>query len=383
MKTATQVCRILTGILFIISGFIKANDTLGFSYKLEEYFEIFQKEFPLPKFFIIGWTDFAHMAEPLSMFICIFEIMVGVALLAGAYTRLTSWLLMLMMIFFTILTGYSAITHKVTDCGCFGDAIKFTPFGSFLKDIVLLIFSAFIFTGQKHITPLFNKGIQGLAIFVALVVTVFFTFYTYMFLPRIDFLPYKTGNDIRKMMEYPPGAVRDSFQMVFIYEKNGQQLELGVNDLGKVDDTYKFIDRKDKLIREGFKPPIHDFRIYEAGGMEYTDSMLNDPKFKLILVQKNIHESRKNMEPLLAQLADTWQKSGNKFWALTASPLNEVEIYRHENQLPYPYYNMDGTPLKSMVRSNPGMILMHGTVVVKKWSAYNLPTFETVQKYMR
>lgn len=384
MKVLTQISRIFVGILFIISGFIKANDTLGFSYKLEEYFEIFQKEFPLPKFLIIDWNFFSHHAAGLSMFICIFEIMVGVGLLLGAYSKLNSWLLLLMMIFFTILTGYSAVTHKVTDCGCFGDAIKFTPFQSFMKDVVLMVFSLIIFIGQKNIKPLFaNKVVQSLALFVALIVTTFFTFYTYMFLPRIDFLPYKVGNDIASLMVCPVGEKCDSFEMVFIYEKNGKQIEIGMNDIGKIDDSYKFIDRKDKLIREGYHPPIHDFKLFDSGGVEYTDSLLSGNDFKLIYVQKNIHESRKNIEPIVATLAEKWQKSGKKYWGLTASPLNEVEAYRHENQLAFPYYLMDVTPLKSMVRSNPGLILMKGTVVVKKWSAFNFPTYEIVQKYMR
>ncbi len=384
MKIITQISRVFVGVLFIISGFIKANDTLGFSYKLEEYFEIFQKEFPLPKFVMIDWMSFSHHAEAMSMFICIFEIIVGVALLIGAYSRLNAWLLLLMMVFFTILTGYSAVTHKVTDCGCFGDAIKFSPFQSFMKDVLLLFLSVIIFIGHQHIKSIFNnKTVQSLALFVAIIVTTFFTFYTYMFLPRIDFLPYKIGNDIVKMMEFPEGALHDSVAMVFIYEKNGKQLELGLNELDKVDSTYKFIDRKDKIVREGYKPPIHDFKLYDSGGIEYTDSLLKGTDYKLVFVQKNITDSRKNLEPQIAQLANDWQRTGKQFWALTASPLNEVEIYRHQYQLAFQYYNMDVTPLKSIVRSNPGLILFKGTTVVKKWSAYNMPTYNIVFKYMK
>ena len=183
-------------------------------------------------------------------------------------------------------------------------------------------------------------------------------------------------------MEYPEGAPRDSFEMVFIYEKDGKPVEIGMNDIGKIDDTYKFLDRKDKLIRKGYVLPIHDFKIYDAQGVEYTDSVLAGDDYKLILTQKNIEESRR-IEDQMGRLAEAWQKTGKKFWALTASSLDKVEVYRHEHQLGYAYYNMDGTPLKSMVRSNPGLMLMKGNVVVKKWSAYNFPTFETVQKYMK
>ena len=371
MRALTQISRILVGVLFIISGFIKANDTIGFSYKLVEYFEIFNMHF------------FVDYAVSMAMFICIFEIMVGVALLLGAYTRLNMWLLLLMIIFFTILTGYSAITNKVTDCGCFGDAIKLKPVESFLKDVVLMVFIVIMFIGQKHIKPIVaNKTIVGIALGVSLLVTTFFTFNTYMFLPKIDFLPYKVGNDIGQLMTLPEGAKKDSVAMIFIYEKDGKRLELGVNDIGQIDATYTFIDRVDKVIVEGDKAPIHDFKLFDINGVDYTDSLLMQKGFRIILVQTHIAKSRTGMEPQLAQLAADCQANGVGFWALTNTTLTEVEPYRHEHQLAFNYYNMDATPLKSIVRSNPGLVLLKDNVVIKKWSAYGIPTFDKVKLYM-
>lgn len=371
MRALTQISRILVGVLFIISGFIKANDTIGFSYKLVEYFEIFNMHF------------FVDYAVSMAMFICIFEIMVGVALLLGAYTRLNMWLLLLMIVFFTILTGYSAITNKVTDCGCFGDAIKLKPVESFLKDVVLMVFIVIMFIGQKHIKPIVaNKTIVGIALGVSLLVTTFFTFNTYMFLPKIDFLPYKVGNDIGQLMTLPEGAKKDSVAMIFIYEKDGKRLELGVNDIGQIDDTYTFIDRVDKVIVEGDKAPIHDFKLFDINGVDYTDSLLMQKGFRIILVQTHIAKSRTGMEPQLAQLAADCQANGVGFWALTNTTLTEVEPYRHEHQLAFNYYNMDATPLKSIVRSNPGLVLLKDNVVIKKWSAYGIPTFDKVKLYM-
>lgn len=371
MKALTQISRILVGVLFIISGFIKANDTIGFSFKLVEYFEIFNMHF------------FVDYAVGMAMFICIFEIMVGVALLLGAYTRLNMWLLLLMIVFFTILTGYSAITNKVTDCGCFGDAIKLKPVESFLKDVVLLVFILIMFFGQKHIKPILaNKTIMSIALGVSLLVTTFFTVNTYMFLPKIDFLPYKVGNDIGQLMTLPPDAKRDSVAMVFIYEKGGQRYEFGVNEVGNVDDTYKFVDRIDKVIVEGDKAPIHDFKLFDINGQDYTDTLLMQRGFKMILVQTNINKSRRGIESQIAQLANDCAAAGIPFWALTNTALTEVEPYRHEHQFAFNYYNMDATPLKSMVRSNPGLMLMKDNVVIKKWSAYGIPTFEKVKLYM-
>ena len=371
MKILTLISRILVGVLFIISGLIKANDTIGFSYKLVEYFEIFNMHF------------FVDYAVSMAMFICIFEIMVGIALLIGAYTRLNMWLLLLMIVFFTLLTGYSAITNKVTDCGCFGDAIKLKPVESFLKDVLLLVFILIMFIGQKHIKPIVsNKTIVSIALGVSLLVITFFTFNTYMFLPKIDFLPYKVGNDIGQLMTLPPDAKRDSVVMVFIYEKDGKQFEFGVNEVGNVDDTYKFIDRIDKVIVEGDKAPIHDFKLFDVSGQDYTDTLLLQKGFRMILVQTNILKSRTGIEPQIAQLANDCALAGIPFWALTNTTLTEVEPYRHEHQFAFYYYNMDVTPLKSMVRSNPGLLLMKDNVVIKKWSAYGIPTFEKVKLYM-
>jgi uncharacterized membrane protein YphA (DoxX/SURF4 family) len=371
MKLLTQISRILVGVLFIISGLIKANDTIGFSYKLVEYFEIFNMHF------------FVDYAVSMAMFICIFEIMVGIALLIGAYTRLNMWLLLLMIVFFTLLTGYSAITNKVTDCGCFGDAIKLKPVESFLKDVLLLVFILIMFIGQKHIKPIVsNKTIVSIALGVSLLVITFFTFNTYMFLPKIDFLPYKVGNDIGQLMTLPPDAKRDSVVMVFIYEKDGKQFEFGVNEVGNVDDTYKFVDRIDKVIVEGDKAPIHDFKLFDVSGQDYTDTLLLQKGFRMILVQTNILKSRTGIEPQIAQLANDCALAGIPFWALTNTTLTDVEPYRHEHQFAFNYYNMDVTPLKSMVRSNPGLLLMKDNVVVKKWSAYGIPTFEKVKLYM-
>jgi uncharacterized membrane protein YphA (DoxX/SURF4 family) len=370
MKLITQICRVLVGVLFIISGFIKANDTIGFSYKLVEYFEIFNMHF------------FVDYAVPMAMFICVFEIIVGVALLLGAFNRLNMWLMLLMIIFFTLLTGYSAITGKVTDCGCFGDAIKLTPVQSFFKDVVLLVLILILFIYQFYINPLFNKSITAIAMGISLVVTVFFTMYTYMFLPRIDFLPYKVGNDIAEKRKLPEGAKKDSVAMVFIYEKDGKQMEFGINELDAVDDSYNFVDRKDKVIVVGDKAPIPDFHFTNADGVEYTDSLLLQSGFKLILVQTHLQKSRKGMEPLIAKLYQQATENGVAFWALTNSNFQDIDIYRHEHQLFFPYYNMDATPLKSMVRSNPGLLLLKDNVVIKKWSAYGLPTFDQVKLYM-
>ena len=371
MKWLTQISRILVGVLFIISGLIKANDTLGFSYKLLEYFEIFNTPFLNP------------YAVTISMLVCIFEIVSGVALLLGIYNTLNAWLLLLLIIFFTLLTGYSAITHKVTDCGCFGDALKLTPFTSFMKDLVLLILIIFIFLGTTYIKPIVSLPIANIALSVSFLVSVAFTLYTYLFLPVKDFLPYKIGNNIQELTLVPEGAPKDIVEMVFIYEKNGQTFEFAADKLPEDLDAYNFIDRKDVIIQKGFVPPIHDFKIYNEASIELTDSFFTGNSYKLLLVQTKIEKSRAGLETKIAQLSNDWISSGKPFWALTSSNLVDAGKYAHDNKFPFVYHNMDDIPLKSMVRSNPGILLLKGNTVVKTWGAYNLPSWETLQKLMQ
>lgn len=370
MKSLTQIARVLVGVLFILSGLIKANDTLGFSYKLLEYFEIFGTQFLDP------------YAVLFSMVICIFEIVSGVALLLGIYTQLNTWLLLLLIIFFTLLTGYSAITHKVTDCGCFGDAVKLTPMTSFMKDVGLLILILLLFIRRKDIHPLFNRVICNIALFIAGLVSVFFTCYTYMFLPVKDFLPYRIGNDIQELSVYPPDAEKDVVEMIFEYEKEGKTYSFTTDQLPDDIEQYNFVNRVDKVIKKGYQPPIHDFKLYDLNGMEYTDSLFSGAGYKLILVQTRLSESRSASISSLAQLGTDWQNAGFPLWALTSTNLQDANQFAKENGIGFTYYNMDAIPLKSMVRSNPGAILLKGNNVIKKWGAYNLPSFETLKKYM-
>lgn len=372
MKFLTHFSRAFVGILFIISGLIKANDTIGFSYKLIEYFEIFD------------FTIFIPYAVPMAMVICIFEIISGVALLLGIYARLNAWLLLLLIIFFTLLTGYSAITNKVTDCGCFGDAIKLTPVQSFEKDLVLLVLILFIFIGTKHIQPLFNKAIVHIGLFVAFLVSTFFTIYTYMFLPVKDFLPYKIGNNIYELTLIPENAEKDVIEMVFVYEKGGKQFEFDMNHLPAEQDSFVYVDRKDKLIKKGYHPPIHDFKIFDSLGVEHTEQFFAEKGYKLVLVQTKLDEGRKGIEPALKETIQHFiSTQKGKFWALTSSSSDDIKSYSIKHQINFAYYNMDAIPLKSMVRSNPGLMLLKDNVVVKKWSCYNIPNPQVLNKYMK
>ena len=370
MKILAQISRVLVGILFIISGFIKANDPLGFSYKLKEYFEVFHMEWMIPA------------ALMLAIIICALEIGLGVALLVGAKMKFTSWSLLLMILFFTWLTFYSWYFNKVTDCGCFGDALHLKPFQSFMKDIVLLVLIIFIFIKRNEIHPLLGDRASTYVSYAGFIASFSFSVYCYRHLPVIDFRPYAIGKNIKDGMQLPPNAIKDSVVMVFTYEKDGKQIEMNSDQLKNIDSTYKFIDRKDKLIREGDHPAIHDFSIVSMDGTDVTDDLLKlDNVF--LLVASDINKSDSKVQSKVNDFVNLAQQKGVEFIGLTASSPKDVDAFRHEHNSMFDYYRCDDTALRTMIRSNPGLILLKKGTVTAMWHHNDFPTFDEVKtKYL-
>lgn len=370
MKVLAQISRIFVGILFIISGFIKANDPLGFSYKLDEYFQVFH----------MPWLSIASLW--LAIIICAFEIGLGVALLLGSKMKFTAWSLLLMIVFFTFLTFYSWYFDVVKDCGCFGDALHLTPFQSFMKDVVLFILIGFIFIKRNEIKPVFGEQFSSWLAYAGFIASFSFSLYCYWHLPVKDFRPYAIGKSIPDGMKLPPNAVTDSVVMLFVYEKDGKQIELNMDQLKNIDSTYKFIDRKDIVIREGDKPPIHDFTITSGDGTDVTSDVLQmDNVFLLVAYQLN--HSDEEVQSQINDFVALCQKAGVEFIGLTSSEPKEVDAFRHKHNSMFDYYFTDGTTLKTMIRSNPGLMLLKKGKVEAMWHYNDFPTFDEVKtKYL-
>jgi len=369
MKFLAQLSRILVGVLFIISGFIKANDPLGFSYKLDEYFGVF------------GTTWLTPISLWLAIFICAFEIGLGIALLLGAMMRFTAWSMLLMIVFFTFLTFYSWHFDVVKDCGCFGDALHLTPFQSFMKDIILLVLILLIFAYRNHIRPLFGGKFSSMLAYAGFIGSFLFSIYCYRHLPVIDFRPYAIGKSIPEGMQLPPGAVTDSVVMVFVYEKDGVTHELGMNELSRIDETWKFVDRKDKVIREGDKPPIHDFSITTSDGTDITGDILSRGNV-FLLVAYDISKSDKGVQNKINDFVAKCQEYDIEFIGLTSSAPSEVEQFTKEHGSKFQYYFTDATTLKTMIRSNPGLMLLHAGTVGAMWHYHDFPTYEEAKKLL-
>lgn len=363
--------RFLVGILFIISGLIKLNDPIGFSIKLEEYFVIF------------GFDWLSSYALALSVIICAVEVVLGIALLMGILMDKLSWVLLLMILFFTWLTGYSAVTNKVTDCGCFGDAIKLTPWQSFSKDVVLLFFIGIIFWKRKLIQSSIPKVKQVSYLLFAYLLAMVVGIYSVMYLPKVDFLPYKVGNNIPELMKYPDGAPRDSFETKMIYAKDGKEQAFTLQNYPWQDSTWKWVRTDNILIKEGYKPKIKDLRISDADGNDYSEDIINRPDYTLWVVAYDFEKTNIKAFDKINALANALEKEYKiKSIGLTSSNDLTTENFRHEHNVGFPYYYCDATTLKTMVRANPGILLVRQGIVIGKWSHRGLPDYESFKSLL-
>lgn len=375
MKIITQLFRLFVGALFIFSGIIKANDPLGFSYKLEEYFTLFGMDF------------FANIAVALAIIICVAEIALGIALLIGAYIKPVSWALLIMILFFTWLTGYSHFTGEVTDCGCFGDAIKLTPWESFLKDIILSVMIIVIFIYKKYIRPIFSKPFSMKVIALSKVLSLAFALYCWFYLPVINHLNFKKGNDISELLKIPEGGQESPvMDMTFIYSKDGKNYRFKADELDKVDSTYHFVDREDKVLIPADEPPIHDFHLTSKEGAEVTEDFTSkkEGEYTLFIVAYDLSETNINAFKKLSTLLNPLvEKDKAMVWALTSAASAEADAFRTEIQAYFEFLTADATLLKSMIRSNPGVILFNGTTVVETWPSTALPSEKELKKLMK
>lgn len=350
----TQFSRIFVGILFIISGLIKLNDPIGFAFKLEEYFSE-------P---VLNLPFLEPLALSISVFMVILEVVLGVMLLVGFKRKFTIWSLLLMIVFFTFLTFYSAYFNKVTDCGCFGDALKLTPWQSFTKDVVLLFFIVILFFNQKLIQPLFKSKVNGIIVIISLVLCCFMGYWVLNHLPIKDFRAYKVGTNIEKDMAFPADAEPAVIEMVFIYEVNGVNKEFNANDLMSLPEGAKFVDRKDNIISAGYLPPIHDFTM-EKDDVDHTSAFLAEPKLMLFIsynLELASDEGLKKLEKLNLEAV----AKGYKVIGMTASNKAEIEKIKAKYNFTFDYYFADATTLKTIERANPSIVILEKGTITQK-----------------
>jgi len=365
--------RVIVGVLFIFSGLVKAIDPLGLSYKMKEFFEKWNEGLEQGSFFLknilINLFQFFHdHSLSLSVFMIAFEILAGVALLVGWRMKLFSWLLLLLILFFTFLTGYAFYSGKFTNCGCFGDCIPITPRTSFLKDIALTALIIFLFKYKKNIHPYLSRNTNFGIMTAATVFSFALQWYVLNYLPLVDCLPFKQGNNIPAKLKPPPGAVPDSFAIRFVYEKGGKQFDFSPTELPADLNTYTFKDRVDKLIRKGnAEPAIKSFSLKTRAGDDSTDAVLSKP-YCLLLFCENFSTPVKDWQRDFEELTRAASQKGVPEYIVTAS-LNEAAIALEKT----PFANLqvfecDFTAIRTAARTNPCLYLLKQGTVVDKWS---------------
>lgn len=365
MKIVTNIARVLVGLLFIFSGLIKANDAIGFGYKLVEYFEVFGTHFLVP------------LALPLAIFICVFEVILGFTLLMGARVKLTLWLLLLMIVFFTFLTFYSAYFQKVLSCGCFGDAIPLTPWESFTKDLILLVLIIILFIGRQHIQPLFGQRFENILLVIVVIAATAFPIYTYNYLPVKDFRPYAIGKNIPEQTKGIPDELK--YYYILKDKKTGETKEFETWP-ENWDQLYDYVSPRTEITKKGIEPKIKDFSISSLEGSDYTQDIIENPNYNFLLICYDLDKADKEVFGKVNDFEALCRQDSIAFVVLTASTKETIEKFKQEVHTNVPFYNSDGTVLKTMIRSNPGLMLLKGGTVIDMWHYHSFPSYNNVKE---
>jgi len=370
------IARILVGLLFIFSGLIKANDPLGFSYKLQEYFEVFH----------ITFLD--GLALSIAIVLCALEMILGFALLIGVRSKNVAWGLLLLIIFFAFLTFYSAAFKVVQTCGCFGDAIPLTPWQSFSKDLVLLLLIVILFKNRTKINPLFAPKTGDKLLLIAAIVSLGVGIYTYNFLPVMDFLAYKVGANIPGEMKTPPGALPDEYEQTYHLKNNktGETKVMTDKEYLKTniwkDNNWQVVGNPEsRLVKKGFTPKIQDLAIYDGQRNDYTNELLTNPYYSLVIVAWDLNDTNADAINRLNALAVNLTQNFNiRTILLTSTSSQQAEAFAKQHHLVSEIFYVDEVPIKEMVRANPGVILLKNGTIINKWHYHSVPKYDDLVK---
>ena len=352
MKIIVHISRLLVGVLFIFSGFIKLNDPIGFSYKLQEYFSADVLNIPVLE----------PYALLIAVFVVVYEVVLGVFLLIGYKPKFTVWSLLGMIVFFTFLTFYAAYFDKVKDCGCFGDFLKLKPWESFGKDLVLLVFTLVLFFGVNYIKPLFSKLPTTLLALLGFIASLWFGYHVLMHLPTIDFRAYAIGKNIREGLTVPKDAAKPLQEYAWKFSVNGKEKIVKTNGAYPTVDG-DFVSVETKVIQEGYTPPVVDFSI--EGENDLTEYYLTQDNV-IMVISYSLEKIDFNGASKLKALQDRARQNNYKIIGLTASGTAAKQRIKDAYNIDFEWYLCDEKALKTVVRSNPGILeLDNGTVKQK------------------
>ncbi|MDX9930641.1 MAG: DoxX family protein [Bacteroidales bacterium] len=360
MKYAALFSRYLGGIVFIFSGFVKGIDPVGSQIKFGDYMSA------------AGMTVPDNLLLSAAFLLCAAEFIIGVWLLTGTFYKAAVILYFAFMAVFTPLTLWLAIFNPVSDCGCFGDAIHLTNWETFFKNLVLIALGIILLLTVRKQSPGCFPIRSSLVTSFLLVAFTGFMLYNVRHLPVVDFRPYKTGTNILEGMAIPENAPRDEYLTTLIYEKDGVKEEFTLQNYPADDTTWQFVDQKSVLVKSGYDPPIKDFLISSTDGRDLTDYLLYDPGYSLLMISHSLLKARRENIDRGFMRGFSAPAQNISFYVVTSSPSSEIEKFQNGLQ----FCTADATLLKTIIRSNPGYLLLKDGIIVGKWSSADLPDEE-------
>lgn len=363
-KVAVNICRFVLGITFIFSGFVKSVDPLGFFYKIQDYLEAF------------GLGAWVHPIFPLlaGIGLAAIEFCVGIFLFLGIRRSIAAFVALLMMTCMTPLTLYLALFDPVADCGCFGDAWVLTNWQTFGKNVVLLAAAVVVYKGRKQIVRFVTPKLEWMMSMYTFLFIFVLAFYCLNYLPILDFRPYKIGVNIPEAMRIPEGAKPSVFETRFILQKNGEKKEFTAENYPYEDSTWVFVEARSIEVEKGYEPPIRDFCITDLEtGDDCTERILSDTSYVFLLVMPRVEEADDGNIDLINEIYDYSVEHGYTFYALTSSSREAIELWSDRTGGEYAFGIVDDITLKTIIRSNPGLLLLKGGTILNKWSDRSLP----------
>ena len=386
------ICRTLLGLVFIFSGAVKAIDPLGTVYKIEDYLKAFDGFF----------LDLLPAAEAAAWSLIVLELLLGVCMLLNVRSRWTSWITLLFYLVMTPLTLYIAINNPVSDCGCFGDAIVLTNWQTFWKNLVLISLALLLVALRKSTHPLWRGWMELVIASTTIAIALSFMAWTHHHLPVKDFRPYKIGNHLPTLMEYPEDAEPDQYDISFVYAKDGVEQIFTLDNYPKGDTTWTFVRQESKLIKKGYEPPIHDFEIINANGDDLTWDILESEEPITLVVMYDLAKAdttqMSKLEAMVRNLQATIDEAiavdtiasdstlcdtilieetptiadAVPFYILTGSSTDQIIAFGLEYPMLADYIcTCDPVTLKTIVRANPGVIVLQNGIVIDKYNLRN------------
>lgn len=366
-KAVVNLCRLLLAVVFILSGFVKAVDPLGTQYKIDDYLEAMHLAGLLPSMATLS----------LSVLQAVVEFCLGIFLLFAIRRRFTTISVLAILAVMTPLTLWLAIANPIADCGCFGDAIVLTNWQTFFKNVVLLLAAIVVVRWPKEMFRFVSESNQWIAVNYSVVFILLTSLWCLYDLPLFDFRPYHVGANIQEGMEMPEGAAQPEFETTFIMEKDGHRQEFGIDNYP--DSTWTFIDSRTVMTKEGYVPPVHDFSITTLAGDDITGRVLSDTSYVFLLVAPFLEYADDSRLDLINEVYEYAKEQGYSFYGLTSSNEQAISRWRDMTGAEYEFCLTDGTTLKTIVRSNPGLVLLKHGIVIRKWSHNNLPVIEETE----